>query len=182
MTKLDENNIRLEFPYLKESENIIYFDNAATTHKPFSVINSLVDFYTRKNTNIHRSLHKSSVSATQEYESVRNEIKNFICAKSSKEIIFTSGATEGVNLVAQSYVKKIINAGEIIFVSPIEHHSNIVPWQMLAKETGAILKWLPINVDLQIDVKKLKLVLSEKVKFIATHHVSNITGIIQDVK
>ena len=182
MSKIDNKNIRSQFPYLNNSNDIIYFDNAATTHKPDCVISSLSNFYTNQNSNIHRSLHNLSAGATDEYEQVRNKIKKFICAPDSKEIIFTSGTTESINLVAQSYLKYSINSGDIIFISPIEHHANIVPWQVLAKQTGAILKFLPINENLEIDIEKVKALFNDSVKFIASHHVSNVTGVIQDVK
>ena len=177
---VNKNNIRLKFPYFQNCKKSIYFDNAATTHKPKEVIDSIVDFYSYKNSNIHRSTHKASASLTENYENVRECVKDFIQARFSEEIIFTSGTTESINMVAESYVKHIVGFGDIIYVSPIEHHANIVPWQILAKKSGATLKALPIDENMKIDLKKIKF--SSKVKFIACHHVSNVTGIAQDIK
>ena len=177
-------NTRKFFPYFcseKRGDNI-YFDNAATTHKPLSVINRITDFYTQENSNIHRGIYGLGISATDQYESCRRFIHKFIGSNSSKEIILTSGATESVNLVAQTYGKKFIQKGDIILVSPIEHHANLIPWQVIAKENGAKIKELPINKDLIIDFDALDGALSNKVKLIAVNHVSNVTGLSQDIK
>ena len=177
-------NTRKFFPYFcseKRGDNI-YFDNAATTHKPLSVINRITDFYIQENSNIHRGIYGLGVSATDQYESCRRLIHKFIGSNSSKEIILTSGATESVNLVAQTYGKKFIQKGDIILVSPIEHHANLIPWQVIAKENGAKIKELPINKDLIIDFDALDGALSNKVKLIAVNHVSNVTGLSQDIK
>ena len=177
-------NTRKFFPYFcseKRGDNI-YFDNAATTHKPLSVINRITDFYTQENSNIHRGIYGLGISATDQYEGCRRLIHKFIGSNSSKEIILTSGATESVNLVAQTYGKKFIQKGDIILVSPIEHHANLIPWQVIAKENGAKIKELPINKDLIIDFDALDGALSNKVKLIAVNHVSNVTGLSQDIK
>ena len=172
------NEIRACFPYFDSSQNrnSIYFDNAATTHKPNAVIKEIVNYYQNDNSNIHRSMNKLASKTTQKYELVRDRIKSFIGAKKRSEIIFTSGTTDGINLIAQSYVKTIVKKNDIILISPIEHHSNLVPWQILAQQTGAKLKFMSINEDLLINTAALEKSLSKKVKFIATHHISNVTG------
>lgn len=192
------NIIRSKFPFLKAPKNkeLIYFDNAATTQKPESVINTIANFYTNENSNIHRSVHKIGAIATQKYEDTRAVVKDFIAAKKDGEIVFTNGATEAINLVANSFVKQRLSKEDIIFVSPIEHHSNLVPWQMVAKEMGAVVKMLPIKkpeikqdsieeTDFAIDLSELNQLLKghgEKVKFIASQHISNINGGIQNIK
>lgn len=180
--RMDE--IRSHFPYFNSPQNkdSIYFDNAATTQKPQVVIDEIVNYYQNYNSNIHRSINKLANKATGEYERVRDKIRNFMSAKKNSEIIFTSGATESINLVAQSYVKPIIKENDIILVSPMEHHSNLIPWQILAKETGAKLQFIPINNKLLIDPKKLQKLLNKHVKFVSTHHISNVTGSEQNIK
>lgn len=200
MSTLNTNTIRSEFPYFRgqKNKNLIYFDNAATTQKPECVINAITNFYINDNSNIHRSVHKTGAIATQKYEATRSTVKNFISARKSEEIIFTTGATEAINLVANSFVKQLLSSDDIILVSPLEHHSNLVPWQMIAKEAGASVKMLPINgskspqnyletkqFDYTVDTAKLCQFLKthkDKVKFIATQHVSNVNGGLQDVK
>ena len=148
--RIDE--IRNHFPYFSSPQNkdSIYFDNAATTQKPQVVIDEIVNYYQNYNSNIHRSMNKLANKATSEYEQVRDKIRDFMGAKKNSEIIFTSGASESINLIANSYVKPIIKKNNIILVSPMEHHSNLVPWQILAKETGAKLQFIPINKELLI--------------------------------
>lgn len=176
-------NSRDFFPFLVLKKNIksVCFDNAATTHKPKSVIEAITKFYTDSNSNIHRSSHDLGASSTLAYEETRELVRDFMSAKYTEEIIFTSGATEAVNLVASSYKDKI-SKGDIIFVSPIEHHANLIPWQMLANEKGAVIKKIPIRENLQFDVDALGGLLSNRVKLIAINHVSNVTGIIQNIK
>ena len=182
------NNYDLEktanlFPCLNRGEEkMIYFDNAATTQKPTVVIDSIADFYTNGYSNIHRSAHNLGFRATQRYENSRGVIRQFISARESDEIIFTSGATESINLVANSFGKNIVNKNDIILVSEIEHHSNMLPWQQLAKEKGAKVKKIPLNKDLTIDVDSMKKVLNDSVKLVVVHHLSNVTGIMQDIK
>ena len=147
MSELTKNIIRSKFPYFGSPKNkgLVYFDNAATTQKPETVINAITKFYTSGNSNIHRSVHGLGALATQQYENARKIVKNFISANEDEEIVFTSGATESVNLVANSYLKQKLSPKDIILVSPLEHHSNLLPWQMITKETGAVLKMIPIN-------------------------------------
>ncbi len=179
----NHKNIKVDFPYFntKKNSDIIYFDNAATTHKPNMVINAISDFYKNSNSNIHRSNHNLSFSTTEKYESCRNTIRDFIGANKSSEIIFTSGATESINLVSQSYGDKFIKANDVILVSNIEHHSNTIPWQILANKHKAIIQEIPINTELLIDETKFEKLLSDKVKLIALHHISNVSGIKQNI-
>ena len=178
------NEIRACFPYFDSPQNreSIYFDNAATTHKPTAVIDEVVHYYQNDNSNIHRSTNKLASKTTEKYELVRDKVKGFIGAKKRSEIIFTSGTTDSINLIAQSYVKTIVKENDIILISPIEHHSNLIPWQILAQQTGAKLKFMSINEDLLINTADLENSLNKQVKFIATHHISNVTGCEQNIK
>ena len=140
--------IKADFPTLKQKINghdLVYLDNAATTQKPRAVISSLENYYNNINSNIHRGVHTLSQKATESYEDSRRKIAEFINAETQKEIIFVRGATEGINLVANSYVKPILNESDQIIISQMEHHANIVPWQMICEEKGAELKIIPIN-------------------------------------
>ena len=180
----DKKNIKNNFPFFgaKKNANLIYFDNAATTHKPENVISAISSFYRENNSNIHRSTHIRGASATKEYESARNCIAEFISARSSSEIIFTSGATEGVNLVASSFGRANIKKGDTILVSEIEHHSNMLPWMTVAQDLGAEIQKIPLDNKLMVDLKKFEQILNNRVKMVAIHHVSNVTGIMQDIK
>ena len=176
-------NIVNLFPCLgREGGKMIYFDNAATTQKPTVVIEAIADFYINGYSNIHRSAHSLGFTATQKYEHSRGVIRQFISARESDEIIFTSGATESINLVANSFGKNIVNENDIILVSEIEHHSNMLPWQQLAKEKGAKIKKIPLNKDLTIDIESMKRELNNSVKLVVAHHLSNVTGIMQNIK
>ena len=141
---LDVFKIREDFPILKRKINgnktLVYFDNAATTQKPISVINAIVDYYTNYNSNIHRAVHQMAEEATLEFESTRQKVAEFINARSTDEIIFTRNATEAINLVSYSWGRPNINKNDIIVITEIEHHSNIVPWQILAEEKGALVE------------------------------------------
>ena len=182
--QLNNKEIRATFPYFSAPKNkqTIYFDNAATTHKPQSVIDAISNFYTESNSNIHRSNHMLGDAATEKYESCRHLVSDFVGAKNSSEIIFTSGTTESINLIAQSFGSNFVQANDIILVSNIEHHSNIIPWQMLAKKHNAILQEIPANSDLIIDEEKFEELLNNRVKLIAINHVSNVSGIMQNIK
>ena len=176
-------NLRLEFPYLKKNTDGAYFDSAATSHKPQSVIRSVSDFYTNLNSNVHRSSHKNAEKTTVCFESSREIIQRFLGAKNKSEIVFTSGATESINLVASTFVKARLKKNDVILVSEIEHHSNILPWQELAKKEGFVVKKLPVNNDLTFDLERFCDILRrEKVRFISVHHVSNISGAVQNIK
>ena len=180
----NKKNIKKKFPYLNSVKNksLIYFDNAATTHKPEQVVETISEFYKSNNTNIHRSAHLQGAAITKDYENARGCVAKFISAKKNDEIVFTSGATESVNLLANAYGRKNIKKGDVILISEIEHHSNMLPWTTLAKDKGAEIKKIPLNGDLMVDLNKLQLTLNHKVKIIAIHHISNVTGVMQNIK
>jgi len=183
MGNYDLKNMVSLFPFLnKDSAEMVYFDNAATTQKPTIVIDAIADFYTNGYSNIHRSAHSLGFAATQKYENGRSIVRRFISAKESDEIIFTSGATESINLAANSFGKNIVGKNDTILISEIEHHSNILPWQQLAQEKGATIKNIPLNKDLIIDIEAMKKELNDSVKLVVIHHLSNVTGIMQNVK
>ena len=173
------NKIRKDFPILNEKVNgkgLVYLDNAATSQKPKEVIDSLVSYYEKYNSNVHRGVHTLSIKATDEFEKSRIKIQKFINAKSSNEIIFTRNASESLNLIAYSWGKDNISSGDEIYITPFEHHSNIVPWQMLCKEKEAILKYLPLNNNGDIDIKRFSKELSNKTKLVSVTHMSNVLG------
>jgi cysteine desulfurase/selenocysteine lyase len=185
ITSLDFNAIRKDFPILSQKINdydLIYFDNAATTQKPKSVIQAMTHYYEQDNSNVHRGVHALSVRATENYEAARAKVKRFINAKSVRECIFVRGTTEGINLVAQSLVAPHILPGEEILITHMEHHSNIVPWQMVCKHTGAILQVAPISLNGEILLDEFEKKLNENTKFVAINYVSNALGTINPVK
>lgn len=173
------------FPVLHQEVNgkpLIYFDNAATTQKPQSVLDALQDYYAHDNSNIHRGAHTLADRATRYYEETRDGVRAFINANESAEIIFTKGTTESINLVAATYGRKFITKGDEIIISTLEHHSNIVPWQMLCEEKEAVLKVIPINDQGEILFEEFEKMLSDKTKFVSIIHVSNALGTINPVK
>lgn len=173
------------FPVLHQEVNskpLIYFDNAATTQKPQSVLDALQDYYAHDNSNIHRGAHTLADRATRYYEETRDGVRAFINANESAEIIFTKGTTESINLVAATYGRKFITKGDEIIISTLEHHSNIVPWQMLCEEKEAVLKVIPINDQGEILFEEFEKLLSDKTKFVSIIHVSNALGTINPVK
>ena len=173
------NKIRKDFPILNEKVNgkgLVYLDNAATSQKPKEVIDSLVSYYEKYNSNVHRGVHTLSIKATDEFEKSRIKIQKFINAKSSNEIIFTRNASESLNLIAYSWGKDNISSGDEIYITPFEHHSNIVPWQMLCKEKEAILKYLPLNNNGDIDIERFSKEISNKTKLVSVTHMSNVLG------
>ena len=175
---------RQDFPILASSvrgKPLVYLDNAATTQKPRQVIDALNDYYRRYNSNIHRGLHTLSEQATNAYEAARGKIRAFINAASDKEVIFTRGTTEGINLVAQSYGRSRLAAGDEIIVSEMEHHSNIVPWQLLREQTGVALKVIPINDAGELMMDEYAKLLSDKTRIVAVAHVSNALGTVNPV-
>jgi len=183
--KYDVNRIREDFPILKKkvhNKNLVYLDNAATTQKPTYVIDKVNKYYTSMNANIHRGVHALSQEATEEFESARIQIKQFINALGKNEIIFTRGTTEAINLVANSYGRKNINEGDEIIISNMEHHSNIVPWQMLCEEKKSKLRIIPINDDGELIVEQFEKLINERTKFISLVYVSNSLGTINPVK
>ncbi len=177
-------NIRKDFPILKEKINntpLIYFDNAATSQRPRCVTDKLLECYQQYNANIHRSAHFLSARATEEYEKARTTLQQFIHAKHSHEILFTKGTTESLNLVAFSFGETYIQKGDEIIVSEMEHHSNIVPWQMLCERKGAKLKVLPFNDKGELELEKLATLLTPQTKLLAISHISNVLGTINPI-
>ncbi len=178
-------SIRKDFPILDQSVNgapLVYFDNAATTQKPQLVIDALQHYYTKDNANIHRGLHTLAERATTGYELTRKKLAEFLHAPSSDQIIFTSGTTAGINLVAQTFGRANFKTGDVILVSNLEHHSNIVPWQMIAQETGAEVQVIPVDDLGVLDIAAYQSLLSPKVKLVAVNHVSNAIGTINPIK
>ncbi|MDR0927029.1 MAG: cysteine desulfurase [Ignavibacteria bacterium] len=181
---MDTNLIRKDFPILATFVNnkpLVYLDNAATTQKPQVVIDTLVDYYTNTNSNIHRGVHRLSQEATKQYEDARIIVQKFINAKHSEEIIFTRGATESVNLVAATFGDIVVNAGDEVLISHLEHHANIVPWQVLCHKKNATLKVIPINDSGEILLDEYEKMLSSKTKIVAVSHISNALGTITPI-
>lgn len=181
----DVERIRADFPILATEVNgkpLIYADNAATTQKPRVVIERLQHYYEQENANVHRGVHSLSETATDAYEGARETTRKFLNATSTREIIFTRGTTEAINLVAQSYARSRLEAGDEILISELEHHSNIVPWQMVCQQTGAKLVVAPINDAGEIVVPEFEQRLSERTKLVALNHVSNALGTINPVE
>ncbi len=183
--KLDITSIRNQFPILHQEVNgkpLIYFDNAATTQKPQAVIDALVKYYSHDNANIHRAAHTLAARSTDMFEDTRKTIQAFINAKEVEECIFTKGVTESINLVAQTWGRKFLVAGDEVIITTMEHHSNIVPWQMICEEKGAILKVIPINEAGELLMEEYEKLLSSKTKIVACVWVSNALGTINPVK
>ncbi len=182
---LDVYAIRQHFPVLNrqvKGKPLVYFDNAATTQKPQVVIDALVNYYTGYNANIHRGIHTLAEEATAAFEATRDTVQQFINAASREQIIFTKGTSEGINLVAQTWGRQNIKAGDEIIISSMEHHSNIVPWYILCQEKGAVLKFIPINEDGELLVDEFEKLLSNKTRVVSIAHVSNALGTINPVK
>ena len=181
---LDVDKIRKDFPILSRKVNgnpLVYLDNAATSQTPRQVIDTIVEYYSNYNANIHRGVHTLSQEATNAYELARKKVQHHFNAKHSHEIIFTSGTTHSINLVANGFAS-ILNKGDEIVVSALEHHSNIVPWQMLCERTGAILKVIPMSQEGELIVTEFDKLLSNKVKLVFVNHISNTLGTINPVK
>ena len=182
---MDIDRVRSDFPILNKKINgnkLVYLDNSATTHKPQQVIDSIIEFYSSMNCNVHRSVHYLSEQASTAYESVREKVKDFIKAKKSREIVFTSGTTESINLVADSFGRAFINEGDEIIITEMEHHSNIVPWQMLCENKGAKLKVIPFDNNGILMIDKLKNLITDKTRLISLTYISNVLGTINPVK
>ena len=185
MSDFDVTEIRKDFPILKQQINekpLVYLDNAATTQKPQAVIDAITHYYENDNSNVHRGVHSLSERATQAYEDARSKVQHFINAKSRKEIIFTRGTTEAINLVAHSFMWHRIRPGEEIIVTEMEHHSNIVPWQMLCKERGCNLRVIPINDDGELILEEFEKLINKDVKLLALGHISNALGTVNPIK
>ncbi len=182
---LDVQAIRAQFPILKRQVHgkpLVYFDNAATTQKPQVVIDALDRYYSQENANIHRGVHSLSQAATSAYEQVREKIAKFINAGESREIIFTRGATESINLVAATWGRKFLTAGDEIILSAMEHHSNIVPWQMIAEQTEAVIRVIPIDDSGRLRMEEFDRLLSDRTKIVSIVHLSNSLGTVNPVK
>ena len=185
MSVLDIQKIRQDFPILNEIVNgkpLVYFDNAATTQKPTPVLNALMGYYEHYNANIHRGIHHLAEKATSAFEASRQKIQQFLNAQHVHEIIFTYGTTDAINLVAQTYGRKFLKAGDEIIISTMEHHSNIVPWQMLCEENGCVLRVIPVSDAGELLMDEYEKMLSERTKFVSVVHVSNSLGTINPVR
>ena len=183
--ELDVQAIRRDFPILaslSHGKPLVYLDNAATTQKPKSVIDTLTEYYSASNSNIHRGVHYLSQKATDKYEATRSTVQKFINARSTKEIIFTRGTTESINLVAGTYGRVNIGSGDEVLITTMEHHSNIVPWQILCEEKNARLRVVPISDSGEIDIQEFENLLSERTRLVSIVHISNSLGTINPVK
>lgn len=181
----DIDKIRSDFPILEQTvygKKLIYFDNAATTQKPRAVLEKITEFYSDSNSNIHRGAHYLSEIASEHYEDARGAVKKFINAKYTHEIVFTHGTTESINLVAHCFGSKKIKEGDEIIITEMEHHSNLVPWQILCKHNASILKVVPFNDDGKLQIDALKSFINEKTAMIAVTYVSNVLGVVNPVK
>ena len=181
---LDVKAIRKDFPILSRKVNgqpLVYLDNAATSQTPVSVINAIADYYTHTNANIHRGVHRLSQEATEAYEKARHTIQTHFHAKHPHEIIFTAGTTHSINLVASGYAS-LLQAGDELIVSALEHHSNIVPWQMLCEKTAATLKVIPMTTEGALDMQAYADLLNEKTKLVFVNHVSNALGVVNPIE
>jgi cysteine desulfurase / selenocysteine lyase len=184
-TALDIERIRRDFPILRREirgKRLVYLDNAATTQKPQAVIDRIVKYYSEENSNVHRGVHYLSEIATEAYEEVRTIVKDFLNARDVKEIVFTRGTTESINLVVQSWGRRNVGAGDEVIISAIEHHSNIVPWQMLCDEKGAKLRIIPVNDQGELQLDEFERMLSGRVKVVAIGHISNALGTVNPVR
>jgi cysteine desulfurase/selenocysteine lyase len=182
---VDVERIRRDFPILARSvrgRRLVYLDNAATTQKPRQVIDRLVRYYTEENSNVHRGVHYLSELATMEYENARGYVQRFLNAASEKEIVFTRGTTESINLVSQAWGRANVREGDEILITAIEHHSNIVPWQMLCQEKGATLRIVPVNDAGELDIEEYERMLNPRVKLVAVGHASNALGTINPIR
>ena len=183
--KFDVARVRQDFPILSRKihgKPLVYLDNGATSQKPQCVIDAIDHYYRAENSNIHRGVHHLSEQATAAYEAARGKLRGFINAGSDRQIIFVRGTTEAINLVAQSYGRAFLKAGDEIIVSAMEHHSNIVPWQMLCEQVGAKLRVIPINHDGEIVMEEYQRLLNDRTKFVSVTHVSNALGTVVPVK
>lgn len=182
---MDGNEIKKQFPILNQEVNghpLVYLDNAATSQKPLSVIESVNDYYKKYNSNVHRGVHTLGTKATEAYEGAREKVRRFINAASTEEIVFTRGTTVSINMVVYSYGESAVEAGDEIVITPMEHHSNLIPWQQLAKRKGATLKYIPLQADGTILLEDVEKTVTDKTKIVAVSHVSNVLGTINPVK
>jgi cysteine desulfurase / selenocysteine lyase len=182
---LDVDRIREDFPILRQrirGKKLVYLDNAATSQKPQVVIDAVSHFYSAENANIHRGVHYLSELATASYDQARDKVARFLNARSSAEIIFTRGTTDGINLVAQSYARPLLRAGDEILITGMEHHSNIVPWQLVCEQTGAVLRAAPISDAGELEVAAFERLLTDRTRLVSVVHLSNALGTINPIK
>lgn len=182
---LNTESLRKDFPVLtrqvRSGQDLVYFDNAATTQKPQVVIDAVRDYYSQTNANIHRAIHELGEEATEQYEAVRSQTQQLLGAQLPSEIIFTAGTTESINLVAYAWGRINIIAGDEILLSEMEHHANLVPWQQLARETGAKLRFIPVTEEGELDLRNIKGLLTNKTKLLAVVHASNFLGTLNEL-
>ncbi|WP_282936974.1 cysteine desulfurase [Paenibacillus sp. RC67] len=179
------SEIRKLFPILQQEVNghpLVYLDSAATSQKPVSVIEAVKHYYEWDNANVHRGVHTLGSRATDAYEGAREKVAKFISAKSTEEIIFTRGTTTALNLVASSYARAVCGEGDEIVLTPMEHHSNLIPWQQVAKATGAVLKYIPLQPDGSIRLEDVESTITDRAKVVAVTYVSNVLGVVNQVK
>lgn len=182
---LDINAIRAQFPALSQQINdepLIYLDSAATTQKPQVVIDAITRYYSAQNANVHRGSHSLTAHATSQFEAARDHVADYIGAPSSKSIIWTRGATEALNLIAQTYARNTLKAGDEILISEMEHHANIVPWQIVAEQTGAVIVKVPMTASGEFDIEAFNSLLTDKCKIVALAHITNVTGTRQPIE
>ncbi|MFB0842553.1 cysteine desulfurase [Paenibacillus oleatilyticus] len=178
-------DIRSQFPILHQDVNghpLVYLDSAATSQKPVSVIEAVKRYYELDNANVHRGVHTLGSRATDAYEGAREKVRRFINASSTEEIIFTRGTTTAINLVASSYARAVCGEGDEIVITPMEHHSNLIPWQQVAKATGAVLKYIPLQPDGTISLADVEKTITERTKMVSVVYVSNVLGVVNPVK
>jgi cysteine desulfurase/selenocysteine lyase len=182
--RYDVENIRKDFPILKTQVNdnqLIYLDNASTTHKPKQVLNAVNEYYTNHNANVHRGVYELSAKSTEAYHNARLKVAKHIGAEDWRSIIFTSGTTESINLIANAWGRPYLHSGDEIVLTQMEHHSNIVPWQFIAKETGAVIKYIGLNSDGSLDLKKIDKIITDKTKVVSIIHQSNVLGTVNQI-
>ena len=181
----DAQNVASEFPALQQQINqqrLVYLDSAATTQKPKCVISAISQYYERQNANVHRGSHSLTAEATSQFEAARHTVATFIGAASPKEVIWTRGATEALNLIAQTYARNTLKPGDEILVGEMEHHANIVPWQIVAEQTGAIVTKIPMTNDCRLDMASLEQLINSRTKIVAIAHITNVTGTRQPIE
>lgn len=177
----DPKQIRTQFPFFSHHPELAYLDNAATTQKPAAVIQAITDFYEKENTNVHRGIYQIAAQTSQKYEAVRQKVATFLHAAKPENIIYTSGTTASINLVAQSFLAPRLQAGDEVVISAMEHHANLIPWQQVCKKTGAQLRVIPMEKNGELDVHFLQNNLSDKTKLVAITHISNTLGTINTI-
>ena len=178
---MDAKKIKKDFPILSQKvheKSLVYLDSAATSQKPLSVIEALSDYYKTLNANIHRGIYYLSEQSTEKFERVRQQVADFIGAPEARTIIFTRNTSESINLVAQAWGRKNLSEGDEILLTEMEHHSNIVPWQLIANEKGVVIRYIPITEEGTLDFSQIDRLLSDKTKIVAVAHVSNVLGTI----